>query len=104
MADLPGRALAQELIDKSREECHRTPMEAVIQAVEEGHFGAEEALRLIIRLWTLERMFYYIYGGWGQGLEINDFPRRSNTSFRGRSWMSPPMRCCISIPCCAGDR
>jgi hypothetical protein len=31
--------------------------------VEEGHFGAEEALRLIIRLWTLERMFYYIYGG-----------------------------------------
>jgi hypothetical protein len=74
MADLPGRALAQELIDKSREERHRTPMEAVIQAVEEGHFGDEEALRLIIRLWTLERMFYYIYGGWGQGLEINDFP------------------------------
>ena len=32
------------------------------------------AHRLIGRLWTLERMFYYIYGGWGQGLEINDFP------------------------------
>ena len=31
-------------------------------------------LRLLGRLWTLERMFYYIYGGWGQGLEINDFP------------------------------
>jgi hypothetical protein len=31
MADLPGRGLAQELIDKSREERHRTPMEAVIQ-------------------------------------------------------------------------
>jgi hypothetical protein len=24
-------------------------------------------------LWTLERLFYYIYGGWGQGLEIGDF-------------------------------
>ena len=31
-------------------------------------------VRLIGRLWTLERMFYYIYGGWGQGLEMNDFP------------------------------
>ena len=19
-------------------------------------------------------MFYYVYGGWGQGLEMNDFP------------------------------
>jgi hypothetical protein len=74
MADLPGRALAQELIDKSREESRRTPMETVIQAVQEGNFGDEEGFRLIIRLWTLERMFYYIYGGWGQGLEINDFP------------------------------
>src|SRR6266851_518855 len=49
MAELPGKALAQEL--------------------------AEDAVhRLFGRLWTLERMFYYIYGGWGQGLEMNDFP------------------------------
>src|SRR6266511_6159069 len=74
MADLPGRVLAQELISKSREESRRTPMEAVIQAAQEGNFRDDEVFRLIIRLWTLERMFYYIYGGWGQGLEVNDFP------------------------------
>jgi hypothetical protein len=49
-------------------------MEAVIQAAREGHFHTEQACWLIGRLWTLERMFYYIYGGWGQGLEVNDFP------------------------------
>ena len=74
MAHLPGRVLAQELISKSREESRRTPMEAGIQAAQEGNFRDDEVFRLIIRLWTLERMFYYIYGGWGQGLEIGDFP------------------------------
>ncbi len=74
MADLPGRALAQELINKSRAESRRTPMEAVIQAVQEGNLRDDEGFRLIVRLWTLGRMFYYIYGGRGQGLEINDFP------------------------------
>ena len=74
MAELPGKALAQELIQKSREESRRTPMEAVITAVKEGRFQEEESFRLIGRLWTLERLFYYIYGGWGQGLEIGDVP------------------------------
>jgi hypothetical protein len=74
MAELPGKALAQELMQKSRAESHTTPMEAVIQAAQEGKFHAEEGFRLIGRLWTLERLFYYIYGGWGQGLEIGDFP------------------------------
>jgi hypothetical protein len=73
MAELPGKKLAQELIQKSREESRRTPMEAVIEAAREGRFHAEEGFRLIGRLWTLERLFYYVYGGWGQGLEIGDF-------------------------------
>ena len=73
MADLPGKELARELIGKSRDERRATPVEEIIQAVRGGvEDGA--AHRLIGRLWTLERMFYYIYGGWGQGLEINDFP------------------------------
>ena len=74
MRELPGRALAQELIAKSRAESSATPMTGVIDAARGG--GLEEAAvaRLIGRLWTLERMFYYIYGGWGQGLEMNDFP------------------------------
>src|SRR5215475_1630992 len=74
MAELPGKELAQELMHKSREESRRTPMEAVITAAKEGKFHAEEGFRLIGRLWTLERLFYYVYGGWGQGLEIGDFP------------------------------
>ena len=74
MAELPGKELAQELIQKSREESRRTPMEAVIQMAKDGRFHEEEGFRLIGQLWTLERLFYYIYGGWGQGLEVNDFP------------------------------
>src|SRR6266436_3505138 len=74
MPDLPGRDLARELIDKSEAESRSTPVEAVIAAVREGGVDDDKAHRLIGRLWTLERMFYYIYGGWGQGLEMNDFP------------------------------
>ena len=74
MAALPGRALAQELIAGSREESRRTPIEGVIQAASQGSLSDEQYFRLIGRLWTLERMFYYVYGGWGQGLELNDFP------------------------------
>jgi len=74
MADLPGKDLARELIEKSRDESRTTPIEEVIQAVRNGATDGDAAHRLIGRLWTLERMFYYIYGGWGQGLEMNDFP------------------------------
>jgi hypothetical protein len=74
MAELPGKDLAQELIGKSRMESRSTPVEAVIEAVRKGGLDDDKAHRLIGRLWTLERMFYYIYGGWGQGLEMNDFP------------------------------
>jgi hypothetical protein len=74
MRELPGKVLAQELISASRDEARATPMEDVIAAARGGGLDAGASHRLIGRLWTLERMFYYIYGGWGQGLEINDFP------------------------------
>ncbi|MBI3795808.1 MAG: hypothetical protein HY268_02425 [Deltaproteobacteria bacterium] len=74
MTDLPGKDLAQELLQKSREASSHTPMEAVIEAAKQGKFAEEEGFRLIGWLWTLERLFYYVYGGWGQGLEVNDFP------------------------------
>ncbi len=74
MAELPGKTLALELIGKSREESRATPMEAVIAAARKDGIAGDTAHRLLGRLWTLERMFYYIYGGWGQGLEMNDFP------------------------------
>ena len=74
MAALPGKELARELIEKSRSESRATPVEEVSEAVRRGGLEDDAVHRLIGRLWTLERMFYYIYGGWGQGLEINDFP------------------------------
>jgi len=74
MAELPGKALAQELIAESRAEARTTPVEDIIAATRARGLDRDAANRLIGRLWTLERMFYYIYGGWGQGLEMNDFP------------------------------
>jgi hypothetical protein len=74
MPELPGKDLARELIDKSQSESRTTPVEDVIQSIRKDGLGDDAAHRLLGRLWTLERMFYYIYGGWGQGLEINDFP------------------------------
>src|SRR5215831_17405744 len=74
MTDLPGKDLARELTEKSRSESRATPIEEVIRDIGRTGLGDDAAHRLLARLWTLERMFYYIYGGWGQGLEINDFP------------------------------
>lgn len=74
MAELPGKDLAQELIAESEAESRTTPMEDVVAAARERGLDRDAANRLIGRLWTLERMFYYIYGGWGQGLEMNDYP------------------------------
>src|SRR5438874_1478553 len=74
MAELPGKALARELIDSSTAESRATPMEDIIASVRNKGLDTDSANRLFGRLWTLERMFYYIYGGWGQGLEMNDYP------------------------------
>jgi hypothetical protein len=74
MAELPGREIARELIEESRAEGRNTPMDAVIEAARAGKFDDGGRFRLIGHLWTLERMFYYVYGGWGQGLEIGDSP------------------------------
>lgn len=75
MTELPGKALAAELLDKSRaESAVAAPMADVAAAARTGLLDEAAAARLVGRLWTLERMFYYIYGGWGQGLEMNDFP------------------------------
>src|SRR5881227_2272774 len=74
MRDLPGRELAQELIGAAQAEARGTPMEEIVAAARDGRLDGEAIHRLVGRLWALERMFYYIYGGWGQGLEMNDFP------------------------------
>src|SRR3954453_7699328 len=74
MRDLPGRELARELIGAAEAEARATPIEEVVAAARDGRLDGAATHRLLGRLWALERMFYYIYGGWGQGLEMNDFP------------------------------
>ena len=74
MAELPGKAPAEELAAASRDESRTTPIEEVIAAARSPGLDEDAVHRLVSRLWVLERMFYYVYGGWGQGLEINDFP------------------------------
>ncbi len=74
MTELPGKALARELIERSREAAQSTPLDPIIAAARDGRLDDAMAFRFICRLWALERLFYYIYGGWGQGLELNDFP------------------------------
>lgn len=74
MTELPGKELAAELLRQSREESRTTPMEDVIAVVRQGNFSDERAFRLLARLWTLERLFYYIYGDWGKSLILNDLP------------------------------
>jgi hypothetical protein len=74
MTELPGREFAQELMAASHELARKTPIEAIIAAVKAGLFGETEEFRFIGRLWTLERMFYYVYGDWGKSLTLNDLP------------------------------
>src|SRR5258708_27430340 len=90
MAELPGKELARELIDKSEAESRASPVEAVIAAVRDRGFDGDQAHRLIGRLWTLERMFYYIYGGSGQGLGMNDFPPSVKYLFSEQIADQPP--------------
>src|SRR2546426_5277377 len=90
MAELPGKELAQELMQKSREESRRTPMEAVIEAAREGRFQQQEGFRLIGRLWTLERLFYYIYGGLGQGVAKGVFSPAGKIPFPRPSLAESP--------------
>ncbi len=74
MIELPGKALASELIERSRESARNTPLDPIIAAAREQRLDDRAAFRFVCRLWAMERLFYYIYGGWGQGLELNDFP------------------------------
>lgn len=73
MIALPGKELAQELIAASHAQSVNTPMDAVVEAARQGRLGDEQKFRLIARLWSLERLFYYIYGNWAQGMEVNDY-------------------------------
>ena len=69
-----GAALARQLRDQSEQDAAATPMDAVLDAARAGTLAADHWFRLLARLWTLKRMMYYVYGGWAQGINLNEYP------------------------------
>ena len=69
-----GGFLAQELIKQSEHDAAVTPMDTVLDAARAGKFSADQCFRLLARLWTLKRTMYYVYGGWAQGINLNEYP------------------------------
>jgi hypothetical protein len=49
-------------------------MDAVLNAARAGKFTDDQCFRLLSRLWTLKRLMYYVYGGWAQGINLNEYP------------------------------
>ncbi len=49
-------------------------MDAVLDLARAGGFTDDRGFRLLARLWTLKRMMYYVYGGWAQGINLNEYP------------------------------
>jgi hypothetical protein len=69
-----GKELAEELLRQSEIDGSVTPMDAVGAAAGAGSLTDDQYFRLLGRLWTLKRMMYYVYGGWAQGINLNDYP------------------------------
>jgi hypothetical protein len=69
-----GKSLAEQLLKQSEHDAGITPMEAVLEAARGGNFSGDQGFRLLARLWTLKRMMYYVYGGWAQGINLNEYP------------------------------
>jgi hypothetical protein len=70
----PGRLLAEELLRQSESEASATPMDALLAVAQKGDFTDDHCFRLLGRLWTLKRLMYYVYGGWAQGINLNEYP------------------------------
>jgi len=70
----PGAALAAQLLEQSEQDGAITPMDAVVDFARTGKFTDQHCFRLLARLWTLKRMLYYVYGGWAQGINLNEYP------------------------------
>ena len=49
-------------------------MDAVVDVARAGDFTTDRCFRLLGRLWSLKRLMYYVYGGWAQGINLNEYP------------------------------
>jgi hypothetical protein len=73
-SDSLGKSVAAQLLKQSEQDATATPMDAVLDAACGGKFTSDQLFRLLARLWTLKRMMYYVYGGWAQGINLNEYP------------------------------
>jgi len=73
-AETVGSTLVRELLKQSERDGAVTPMDAVLDAARAGKVTCDHCFRLFARLWTLKRMMYYVYGGWAQGINLNEYP------------------------------
>ena len=73
-SDNPDKSLAEQLLKQSEQDAAITPIDAVLDAARGGEFNGDQCFRLFARLWTLKRMMYYVYGGWAQGINLNEYP------------------------------
>ena len=70
----PGKGIAAELLAQSDREGEATAMDAVLDAARAGKVSGDGYFKLLARLWTLKRLMYYVYGGWAQGINLNEYP------------------------------
>jgi hypothetical protein len=73
-SDSPGIALAEELRRQSEQDAAVTPIDAVVDIARKSQLSDDQCFRLLARLWTLKRLMYYVYGGWAQGINLNEYP------------------------------
>lgn len=69
-----GKKTAAELLQQGEHDAAATPMDAVLAAARAGAIETDAQFRLLARLWTLKRTMYYVYGGWAQGINLNEYP------------------------------
>jgi hypothetical protein len=72
--ETPGKLIAEQLLQQSAQDAAITPMDSVLDAARANRFTDDQCFRLLGRLWTLKRMMYYVYGGWAQGINLNEYP------------------------------
>lgn len=73
-AERASPSLTEQLLKQSEHDAAVTPMDAVIEAARDGRFTEDQCFKLLARLWTLKRLMYYVYGGWAQGINLNEYP------------------------------
>jgi hypothetical protein len=70
----PGVTVAAQLLRQGEQDAAVTPMDAILDRARAGNFTDDQCFRLLARLWALKRLKYYVYGGWAQGINLNEYP------------------------------